>query len=112
MTPTELITALEGALPQPPREGVPVVLPTEVVVAVLAWMEGERRAEAMETLLAIDGELYGEPPLENLAQISNNRDVVIRVAKERAGILSASSAWGFSEDAAIMLALVKLVEGV
>jgi hypothetical protein len=42
MTTTELITALEGALPanEAPREGVPVVLPTEVVVAALAWMEG------------------------------------------------------------------------
>jgi hypothetical protein len=42
MTPTELITALESALPanEAPREGVPVVLPTEVVVAVLAVLEG------------------------------------------------------------------------
>jgi hypothetical protein len=40
MTLPELITALESALPKPPREGVPVVLPTEVVVAALAALEG------------------------------------------------------------------------
>jgi hypothetical protein len=37
----DVIAALEGALPanEPAREGVPVVLPTEVVIEAIAWLE-------------------------------------------------------------------------
>jgi hypothetical protein len=67
--------------------------------AIEAAIEAKRRkAAAMETLLAIDGELYPD-------------DSLIAFAKARAHVLNASSAWG-SEDGALINALVARIEGV
>lgn len=54
-------------------------------------------SEALDRLFEIDGELYGTPSL-------------IRMARIRASILHASSAWGISEDGALISALADEVE--
>jgi hypothetical protein len=54
-------------------------------------------SEALDKLFEIDGELYGAPSL-------------VRMARIRASILHASSAWGSSDDGALIGALADEVE--
>jgi hypothetical protein len=54
-------------------------------------------SEALNKLFEIDGELYGAPSLARMARI-------------RASILHASSAWGCSDDGALIGALADEVE--